>query len=451
MRTHLSRRLVAVLAIFFVTAALPAPALADRGSELQAQLEQIQREIENTKAQIDGNRAQQSGVVQEITDLDREMGVLVMEIKTLTDELDATVAERTATEKALADLKTALENTLKELEQAKARLVKQKKILNDRVRNIYVNGTMSYAAVLLNSSSFGDFVSRASFLNFIANQDANLVAQVKQTKQTVEKKEAEQRQERSSIEQKQAALVEQEKAISVLKTEQESKMAALGGRKTERQAVVASLQQDEASLASLEDEEVAASDWVAGQINEWNAQVREEARRRAEEEARRREAEAAAAAAAAQPAAPATGGGGSAEPAPYVPPAPVSEWVWPAGSMWDITSNFGWRIHPITGVARLHAGVDIGLPEGTPIKAGHSGVVSYAGWAGGYGLYTVIENGDGISTAYAHQSYIAVNVGDWVSGGQVIGYIGNTGASTGAHLHYEIYVDGVPYNPLDWY
>jgi murein DD-endopeptidase MepM/ murein hydrolase activator NlpD len=114
----------------------------------------------------------------------------------------------------------------------------------------------------------------------------------------------------------------------------------------------------------------------------------------------------------------------------------------------NITSWFGMRHHPILGIERLHAGVDFGAPYGSPIYAASDGVVSYSGWHGGHGNYVRIAHGGGIDTAYGHMSRIAVGVGTHVARGQVIGYVGATGLATGPHLHYELWRNGQPINPL---
>lgn len=113
-------------------------------------------------------------------------------------------------------------------------------------------------------------------------------------------------------------------------------------------------------------------------------------------------------------------------------------------------SGFGYRRHPIYGSTRLHTGMDIAAPCSTPIYAADSGVVSSAGWQGGYGNAIVLVHPSGIATLYAHQSRLAVSSGQSVSRGQLIGYVGTTGASTGCHLHFEVRVDGTPVNPAPY-
>lgn len=113
-----------------------------------------------------------------------------------------------------------------------------------------------------------------------------------------------------------------------------------------------------------------------------------------------------------------------------------------------ITSGFGMRRHPILGYSRLHAGIDFGAAYGSPIYAVSDGTVSFAGWHGGHGNFVKLEHGGGFGTGYGHMSRIAVSPGSHVHAGQVIGYVGSTGLSTGPHLHYELYKGGAPVNPL---
>ena len=113
-----------------------------------------------------------------------------------------------------------------------------------------------------------------------------------------------------------------------------------------------------------------------------------------------------------------------------------------------ITSSYGMRFHPVLGYARMHAGIDFGARWGSPIFAVSDGLVSYAGPHGGHGNYVRLEHGGGMGTGYGHMSRIAVSPGSRVQAGQVIGYVGSTGLSTGPHLHYEAYQNGRTINPM---
>jgi len=113
-----------------------------------------------------------------------------------------------------------------------------------------------------------------------------------------------------------------------------------------------------------------------------------------------------------------------------------------------VTSNYGWRIHPISNSPQLHRGIDIGLPTGTPILAAHDGVVTFAGWQGSFGNVVFIEGEDGIETRYAHCDTMLVSVGQTVSMGDTIATVGSTGESTGPHLHFEVLRNGAHLNPI---
>ena len=112
-----------------------------------------------------------------------------------------------------------------------------------------------------------------------------------------------------------------------------------------------------------------------------------------------------------------------------------------------LTSTFGMRRHPLLGYSRMHQGIDYGAPTGTPIVAATDGVIAFAGWHGGHGNYVRINHSGGMATGYGHMSRIIARAGQRVQMGQLIGYVGSTGLSTGPHLHYELYRNGAAINP----
>lgn len=116
----------------------------------------------------------------------------------------------------------------------------------------------------------------------------------------------------------------------------------------------------------------------------------------------------------------------------------------------SLTSNFGMRNHPIMGGRRKHQGVDLAAPTGTPVYATADGMVGKAEWFSSYGHYVEIDHGADLETRYAHMSRLAVAAGERVKKGEIIGYVGSTGRSTGPHLHYEVRVDGMAVNPMPY-
>jgi murein DD-endopeptidase MepM/ murein hydrolase activator NlpD len=127
--------------------------------------------------------------------------------------------------------------------------------------------------------------------------------------------------------------------------------------------------------------------------------------------------------------------------APSAAPS-AAGFIWPVHGV--VTSGFGWRW------GRLHAGIDIAVASGTPVVAAASGTVVIAGWLGGYGNLVVVDHGNGIATAYGHNSAVTVGYGEYVVQGQLIAYSGSTGHSTGPHVHFEVRIGGAPVDPFGY-
>lgn len=125
-------------------------------------------------------------------------------------------------------------------------------------------------------------------------------------------------------------------------------------------------------------------------------------------------------------------------------------WLWPVPGVFNVTSGFGERIDPVNGGYSFHEGIDVAAPTGTPVLAAGTGVVKVAGWMGNAGKAVIMSHGVA-ETRYFHLSRIAVTPGKRVNAGDVVGYVGSTGKSTGPHLHFEIRVAGRPRNPVDFY
>lgn len=233
-------------------------------------------------------------------------------------------------------------------------------------------------------------------------------------------------------------------AAANLRVAQEAEATATA-RQEEIQQLVAAQQQAVAVVEASRAEEMARLD----QLEAERASLEAELTRLAE--IARAEAEAAARAAAAARASrsrPPSGEASSVE-----APAPTSDGVLARPVSAPVTSGYGWRTHPIYGDRRLHAGTDFGAACGTPVRAAEGGTVVRAGSAGGYGNQVVLNHGvlrgQGVATSYNHLSRLAVTSGA-VSRGEVVGYVGTTGTSTGCHLHFEVYVDGSTVDPMGW-
>ncbi|HHW15275.1 MAG TPA: peptidoglycan DD-metalloendopeptidase family protein [Firmicutes bacterium] len=133
---------------------------------------------------------------------------------------------------------------------------------------------------------------------------------------------------------------------------------------------------------------------------------------------------------------------------PASPQATAKRMLWPVRGA--VTSEYGYRVHPILKTRRYHSGLDIAVPYGTPVVAAAGGTVILSGWVGGYGKTVIIDHGGGISTLYGHNSTLLVSVGQTVRAGQTIAKAGSTGLSTGPHVHFEVRQNGQPTDPRAW-
>ena len=348
-------------------------------------------------------------------------------------QLDADAAEATA---VYEERQAALDETISRIGENENKLVEvtaelnaKHGVLENRVRDIYINGQISYLDVLFGAQDFGDFLTRMDLLKRVMTRDAELVAEVlKYRNEIVEvgkQLEADKR-----IQEELAAKAEAAKDVQLEKV-------------AKQQALIDLMQNDKDVYDRQYDEMIASSNEVARLIQEskYRAEAEAEAQRRqAEMEAQRQ-----AAAEAGNLVVIDEGDGGSDN---YVMPAGGGGMIWPISG--PITSEFGWRTHPIFGNARFHSGLDIGGDYGLPIHAAQSGVVIEAGWIGGYGNTVMIEHGGGIVTLYGHNESLAVGVGQHVNQGDVIAYCGSTGNSTGPHCHFEVRLGGEPVSPWDY-
>jgi len=253
--------------------------------------------------------------------------------------------------------------------------------------------------VILESSSFQDALDQIHYLQAIARQDNRIAAEV-----AVARDEVRVARERTK---KVRARVHAETQVVAVRTQQQrgvrdqllASQSRLSNRRSKQKSALASTREQEKIWISEANALAAEDAGIRGQL------------------------------AAAQ--------GGATDTVPS-----SQGLIWPVSG--PVTSPFGYRW------GRLHAGIDIGVPYGTPIHAAASGTVVLAGWTGGYGNYTCIDHGGGLATCYAHQSSYAVFGGAQVAQGQVIGYVGNTGHSFGAHLHFEVRINGTPVDPLGY-
>jgi murein DD-endopeptidase MepM/ murein hydrolase activator NlpD len=317
------------------------------------------------------------------------------------EELEGQLAgQRAAVREARAEAAAAeeqLETARRELRETRRRVEELTDRLVGRAVNTFINPSEPSFEDVLRSRDLGEAVRKDALMGELLAQDDELVDRLRAAEAVLS--EQEEAAEDATI-RAGARREESEERLAELRRareEQDRLRAALDERRDHVLAEVAALEASDAALTQI--------------IQAYEAQQARAAR---------------------------GGGGGEAS---LVPPPPSSggQCRWPAAGR--VTSEYGRRW------GRLHAGIDIGAPTGTPIGASLPGTVIYAGWQSGYGNVVIVSHGGGLSTLYGHQSRLGASLGQSVASGQVIGYVGSTGNSTGPHLHFETRYGGVARNP----
>lgn len=318
------------------------------------------------------------------------------QLDSINASLDAVQAEITKLYDELAVAEENLARQQEEYNAIKAKLDESQKALQNRVNAIYRNGDISYWDVLFRSENVQDFISGFIFLTKIVEEDQKIIDSIQENKVLAEEKLHELEVTRNEI--------------VALQVEKEAEEAEYAKQAEAKLALLDTLESEQAALEKEIDEMEAQSGSIASEINSYYASL-----------------------SVSDPGYTYTGNG---------------IFTWPLSTGGTLTSNYGYRIHPISGVRKMHTGIDLAAPAGTPILAAESGTVSLVRKLGtGYGWYVVVSHGSNISTLYAHMSSIIVSEGQAVSRGQKLGGVGTTGSSTGNHLHFEVRVNGSHVSP----
>ena len=275
--------------------------------------------------------------------------------------------------------------------------------LEQRVRELYMTDGPDALAFVLGTASFADLIDNVDLLNRIGRQDERIAARVKASRDGVA--DARRRTKAARVE---AAHVEA--AVASATSEQQGVVSRLVAS---RDALVAARRDKSATLASIRDDRASTLAEIDA-LEEQSAALAERIRQAQQQSSS----------------------------VPVVVSSGSGVLGWPVSG--PVTSGFGLRW------GRMHEGIDIAVAEGTPVRAAGAGTVIYAGWMGGYGNLVVVDHGNGLSTAYAHNSSLGVGVGQSVTAGQVVSYSGNTGNSTGPHVHFEVRVNGSAVDPLGY-
>jgi murein DD-endopeptidase MepM/ murein hydrolase activator NlpD len=379
-------RRLAVVLVAFLV--LAAPAAGDNSGKISA-----------LQGRIAAARAKEARLTQQIHDVTAEIRQLEGRVGDVSQKLSILEQDLALHQRRLDRLNELFEFQSERLNFLRRQYATVLRELNLRMIDLYETPDPTVVEVILESESFQDALEQIRYLQAIAQQDKRIAAEVK-----VARDEVHRTRERTKVVR---ARVHAETQIVYVRTQQQrdvrnellASKGKLATRRGEQKSALASTREQEKVLIAEANALAAEDAGIRGQL------------------------------AAAQ--------GGATDTVPS-----SRGLIWPVSG--PVTSPFGYRW------GRLHAGIDIGVAYGTPIHAAASGTVVLAGWTGGYGNYTCLDHGGGLATCYAHQSSYAVSSGAQVSQGQVIGYVGNTGHSFGAHLHFEVRINGNPVDPLGY-
>lgn len=386
----------------------------------------IYASAEVTQADIDSLKAQRSELSARVQDCKERLELLqgqqanVLQTKAALQEQNKLAQEQIDNIQNQIDIYSELIAVkAEELEEAINREERQLQRYRTRVRAMEENGGYNFLAILLNSDDFSQLMSGVDDMGEIMESDRALEDAYIAARENTEAVRAEYEEYKAGIEE--------------VKQDLEGQQAELEAELEEANLLITRITADIESNAAILEEFAAAE--KQAETNVANMVIALEKKRLAEE--------AAAAAAAAAAGGGGGGGGGSA--------VGTGNFLWPAPTSTYITSRFGLRIHPVTGVQKSHTGTDIGAGAGDNVLAAAPGTVTMASWNGGYGNCVMIDHGNGYQTLYAHMSSIAVANGTAVAAGTVIGYVGSTGVSTGPHLHFEIWASGSRIDPEQFF
>jgi murein DD-endopeptidase MepM/ murein hydrolase activator NlpD len=356
-----------------------------------------QRRIDKKRAQVQSKKRKEGVLTQDISRYNNRIRGLQGQISTTQHNLSNVQSDLDRQRAVLLKVRGKLEVARDRLERLRSKLKVASGALADRMVEIYKSDEPDALTVVLESDGFADLLERTEFLDRISDQDRTVVGRVRVLKERSKKQAA----TLASLEHRQQVAAETilhrrdqiASAKGRLVNSQGRLRTARGGRRTLLASVRTQRHHEEEDLAAMERAQAKVANTLAGA------------------------------------------------------PGPIKKgngrFIWPVNG--PISGSFGEQ-RP----GHLHAGIDIVAGMGTPIRAAGAGKVAIAGWVSGYGNYTCINHGGGISTCYGHQSRLGTSVGASVKQGQVIGYVGNTGHSFGAHLHFEVRVNGTPVQPLGY-
>nr|WP_183604299.1 M23 family metallopeptidase [Paenibacillus phyllosphaerae] len=367
-----------------------------------SQVDKINKELEKVRQQMEAATQNRKQADTYKAYYEKQSVATKQTMDNILSQIDTVGTQLTGVQSQIDTTEEKLLKTGEELQEAEQRVASQDKLLQSRIRLMYTNGFVSYLDVLLSSTSFGDFLDRFDSLKSILGQDREILASHKEDKALVAEKKIQVEQTLGEVRTMYAKL--------------EDYQGFLVDKEQEKEVLVASYEEkaEESEEISEEQEELLMQ--LAKKVADLEEQKRIASKKK------------------------------------KVTYYKGGKLAVPLQDSYRLSSNYGYRIHPITGKKKLHAGMDMAAPAGTPIYAAESGTVLVAQWWSGYGNAVIIDHGNGLWTVYGHirNGGIKVEKGETVKRGQKIAEVGSTGQSTGNHLHFEVRLNGTPVEPSQY-
>ncbi len=404
--------MAAIMLLSLILSVIPTSANAASSSEIREQIKdlkaekkEIDEQLKEIQSQYDANAEEIEGIVAQKNAIDQEIALLHEQVDNINQQL-------TAYAQLIADKQD-------ELDDAQQRLAELNEKNKERIRAMEEEGKVSYWSIIFKANSFSDLLDRLDMIQEINAADQKRLEELSAATRAVETTQLELASEKSGLELVREELDATELLLEQKRAEADELLTKLIEKGHEFEAMIDESEELQSDL--MKEIAQAEKDLKKAEYEEWLATY----------------------------VPPNTRPSGS-ETTPSVQAPSSSGWVSPVRS-YSLTSPFGMRVHPISGKWKMHEGVDMAAPQGTPIYAAKSGKVTRTSYqAGGAGYYVSINHGDGFSSIYMHMTHYIVSPGQYVNAGQVIGYVGSTGGSTGPHLHFGISYNGTYVNPMKY-
>lgn len=399
--------LAAVMIFGLIAMAIPAADAAQSSAEIQQEINALKKEQQKTKDKLAALKKQQASNQSEVDQLVARKNTIDQEIFLLHEQVQNLSKQITAYNGLIADKQA-------ELDTATARWDELCEQYKARVRAMEENGSVSYWSVLFQANSFSDFLDRLNMIEEIAAADQRRMKELNEAAKVVAEAKTELESEKIDLEVSKKEMEEASEQMNASRKEADELLQQLVAKGQEYQDLIDEHEKIESEAQAELDAKEAAYDKAREQeYLQWLSTQKQ----------------------------PSQGTANS------TTDSSGKVWLMPINYT-EFSSPFGWRKHPIYGDTRFHYGVDLSAPQGTPIVATRAGVVTGTSYeAGGAGYYVTINHLDGYVTRYLHMTHYIVSEGQTVAAGQVIGYCGSTGASTGPHLHFSVYYNGTAVNP----